>query len=160
MYLASCGLLLADGLPQPSGPVILAVTGNIQHTNAQDDNGEGKAEFDREILESLGTTELEAETLWTMGRPVFEGVKAIDVMNTVGNSRTTVKAIALNTQIPAILITGDAALVDAQDVKALGCLLLHKPVKGDELVEMIQELLPRQKGLRRSKYPLPHIVNG
>ncbi|MDH3694649.1 MAG: oxidoreductase [Gammaproteobacteria bacterium] len=96
MHLASCGLLLADGLPQPSGPVILTVTGNIQHTNAQDDSGEGKAEFDREMLEALGTTELEVETLWTMGRPVFEGVKAIDVMNTVGVSGTIVKAIALN----------------------------------------------------------------
>lgn len=86
----------ADDLAKPTGEVILTVSGNIQHTNAQDDSGNGKAEFDLQMLEALGVHALEVATLWTEGRPKFEGVKAIDVMNAVGASGGNVTALALN----------------------------------------------------------------
>ncbi len=96
MYFGSCRLLLADGLSQPSGPVVLTVTGNIQYTNAQDDDGKGKAEFDCAMLEAIGTSVREMETAWTSGRVSFEGVIGIDLLNAVGASGDTVTAMALN----------------------------------------------------------------
>ncbi len=65
----------------------------------------------------------------------------------------------LNMKLPAILITGDTSLVDAKDVQALGCRLLHKPVKGDELVDVIQDLSPDKMEFKRTKYPFPRLVN-
>ncbi|MDH3537347.1 MAG: hypothetical protein OER87_16515, partial [Gammaproteobacteria bacterium] len=44
---------LADSLQAPTGKVILTVSGKIANTNAGD-----RAEFDREMLEALGDSEL------------------------------------------------------------------------------------------------------
>ncbi|MEE9251045.1 MAG: oxidoreductase [Alphaproteobacteria bacterium] len=82
---------VAESLPQPSGKVILTVSGNIRNTN-----GDGVAEFDRAMLEALGMTELQTSTDWTTGRPVFEGVPANALLEAVGAGGTTARAIALN----------------------------------------------------------------
>lgn len=83
--------LALDPLPQPQGPVILTVSGNIDVTNSP-----RGAEFDREMLEALGHTEIRTTTSWTDGVQVFEGVLARTLMERVGASGTTVTASALN----------------------------------------------------------------
>jgi hypothetical protein len=86
-----CAVLQADELAKPSGPVILTLSGSIRNTNAGD-----KAEFDRAMLEALGTTTRQMATPWTVGEPVFEGVKMTDVLKAVGANGDTVTATALN----------------------------------------------------------------
>jgi hypothetical protein len=78
-------------LPEPSGRVILTVTGAIQHAGKG-----GRAQFDRKMLEALGTTTVTTSTSWTDGATVFEGVLARDVLRAVGAQGGTVTAVALN----------------------------------------------------------------
>lgn len=92
LALAAIGEAAAAGsLPRPTGEVILTVSGDIEHTN-----GEGVAEFDLAMLESLGLGELTTSTAWTEGRPVFEGVSAQALMTLVGARGGMVRAEALN----------------------------------------------------------------
>jgi len=78
-------------LAKPSGHVLLTVTGSITNQN-----GEGKAELDASILESIGPTRLQTSTPWTDGRPVFEGVLMRDLAERLGAHGTTVTVTALN----------------------------------------------------------------
>ena len=83
---------LADTpLAKPSGRVILTISGAIDHTNAN-----GRAEFDRKMLERLGTIAFATSTAWTDGTPEFEGVLARDILKAVGAHGTTALAVALN----------------------------------------------------------------
>ncbi len=91
LLLAGSLALAADPLPEPQGPVILVVTGNISVKNS--DKG---AEFDRDMLYALGPTEIRTTTTWTDGVQVFEGVLARKVFERVGAQGTTVMATALN----------------------------------------------------------------
>lgn len=81
----------AGDLPAPAGDVILTVRGNIANTN-----GNGRARFDRAMLESLGTTGLETRTYWTDNVVRFEGVLARRVIAAVGGTGKTATATALN----------------------------------------------------------------
>lgn len=81
----------AADLATPSGKVILTVSGNIANTNA-----DGKALFDRQMLEALGVSELTVETAWTDGRPTFSGVVGSKILDAVGAEGTTVVARAIN----------------------------------------------------------------
>jgi len=88
----------AGTLPQPSGPVLLEVTGRIGNANA-----DGTVRFDRQMLEALGMTKLRTSTAWTAGVSEFEGVLARDLLDAVAAEGTTVAATALNdytTSIP------------------------------------------------------------
>jgi hypothetical protein len=107
---AACGLLLLGltaseskaALPAPSGPVLLSVTGRIAETN-----GEGRAEFDRQMLEALGTVRLTTWTPWTDTVAEFEGVPAGRVLDAVGADGTVVMALASNeysVEIPVELL--------------------------------------------------------
>jgi hypothetical protein len=78
-------------LPSPSGQTILTIEGSITVTNA-----DGKAVFDRDMLERLGTTVIETTTPWFDGPVKFEGVSADAVMDLVAAEGTEVVAIALN----------------------------------------------------------------
>lgn len=80
-----------EPLPEPTGRVILVVSGNIAVTNSD----EGAA-FDREMLYALGLTEIATSTPWTDGVPTFKGVLARTVLERVGAEGTTVLASALN----------------------------------------------------------------
>ena len=79
------------GLEVPTGGVMLTVTGHITVTNA-----DGRAEFDRAMLEDLGLSTLRTWTPWTEGEPEFSGVLARTLMARVGAEGTTVLARALN----------------------------------------------------------------
>jgi hypothetical protein len=91
----SCGPLApawsADGLPEPTGEVILTVSGKISRTN-----GDGIAAFDREMIEGLGLRTLQTSTTWTEGVKMFEGVLVRDLLAYVGASGSHVTATALN----------------------------------------------------------------
>lgn len=84
-------VLAGEPLPQPSGRVILTVSGAIENTN-----GDGVARFDRAMLELLGVTEISTSTSWTDGVSRFEGVLARDVLKAVGAGGDQVSAQALN----------------------------------------------------------------
>lgn len=81
----------AGDLAQPSGKVILSVSGNIANTNSGD-----KALFDRAMLEALGVDELTVETAWTDGRPTFSGIRGSKILDAVGASGSVIVARAIN----------------------------------------------------------------
>ena len=87
----------ADTLPQPSGPVVLEVTGSIHNTNSG-----GAARFDRQMLEALGLRKLRTSSAWTTGAAEFEGVLARDLLDAVGAEGTRVTASALNDFVMSI----------------------------------------------------------
>ncbi len=78
-------------LPSPAGQTILTIEGKIGVTNA-----DGKAVFDRAMLEQVGTVTIETTTPWFDGPVKFEGVPANAVMDLVAAEGTEVVAVALN----------------------------------------------------------------
>lgn len=90
--LALAGSALANPLPQPSGPVVLTIDGNIAHSNAED----GKAGFDLAMLEALPSREIETTTPWTEGEQSFVGVELATLLNHVGASGARGHAAASN----------------------------------------------------------------
>lgn len=80
-----------NSLPKPKGRVLLSVSGEIERTNA-----EGKAELDREMLESIGMVEIQTTTPFTKGSTVFRGVLARDLMRHLGAQGTEIEAAAID----------------------------------------------------------------
>lgn len=90
----------AHDLPQPKGPVILTVTGDIGCTNS------GKeAHFDRSMLEALGTVSIRTATLWTDGVQEFAGVTLRRLLDAVCASGTMIDAWAVNDYWAEIPVT-------------------------------------------------------
>lgn len=88
----------SDTLPEPTGRVVLSVTGAIERTN-----GKGQADFDREMLEAIGMVEVETTTPFTSGSTVFRGVLARDLLRHVGANGRQIEAAAIDlykVQIP------------------------------------------------------------
>lgn len=89
--IALAGAASAGELGRPAGKVMLTISGNIENTNAGD-----RAEFDRTMLEALGTSELTVETAWTDGRPTFSGVLGSRILDAVGARGNEIVARAIN----------------------------------------------------------------
>jgi hypothetical protein len=90
-FLTSVPAAMAAALQQPTGPVILTVTGAIENTN------EGqRAVFDNTMLEKIGLVKLHTSSTWTDGVAEFEGVLASKLLDAVGAKGATVTAIAAN----------------------------------------------------------------
>lgn len=90
--LAATSDLFASGpLAQPTGTVILTITGNLTHTNAP-----GRADFDRDMLEALGMETLITTTSWNDGKQTFEGVPLKRVMDLLEARGDTIIGTALN----------------------------------------------------------------
>lgn len=81
----------ADDLPQPSGDVVLTVSGAITQTNVGD-----TAQFDMEMLRSLGEVSFTTTTIWTEGPQEFTGVSLERLMDAVGAEAASLKATAIN----------------------------------------------------------------
>lgn len=79
----------AQSLPQPTGPVLLTVTGAIGVTNAG-----AKAVFDRTMLEAMGLARLRTTSPWTQGVAEFEGVPVARLLDTVKARGRILHAIA------------------------------------------------------------------
>lgn len=81
----------ANSLQTPTDKPILTITGKIGATNKDD-----SAQFDRAMLEALGTIKVETTTPWYKGTVAFEGVPMDKLMEHVGASGERVVAVALN----------------------------------------------------------------
>ena len=81
----------AGSMPDPTGRIVLTVTGNISMTNAP-----GEARFDVAMLEALGKAGLSTVTPWTEGSTNFEGIWARDLLDAVGATGDKAIAAALN----------------------------------------------------------------
>lgn len=82
---------LADDLGQPSGDVILTVSGEISHSNT-----DGTAAFDLEMLKAMPATEFSTSTIWTEGVQEFVGVSLHDLAEAIGFEGQTLLASAVN----------------------------------------------------------------
>jgi hypothetical protein len=80
-----------DTLVAPTEKPILTVTGRITATNR-----DGVAEFDRGMLEALGTASFETTTPWFDGPVKFEGVPMTALLARVGASGERLRVVALN----------------------------------------------------------------
>lgn len=88
----------AESLAPPGGKPILTVSGRIGAFNKAD-----TAEFDRDMLEALGTHTVVTTTPWHSGPVRFEGVRMDRLMQAVEATGDSVTAVALNdytTEIP------------------------------------------------------------
>ena len=83
--------LSAQTIIDPTGPVILTVTGNVAATNT--DQG---AVLDLGMLEAIGTTTIETTTIWTEDMQRFEGVSLIALVRELGLSGKNLRATAIN----------------------------------------------------------------
>jgi hypothetical protein len=81
----------AGSLAAPVDKPILTVSGKITETNK-----DNTAQFDRAMLESLGTVTVETTTPWYNGSVKFEGVSLDKLMHLVGARGSKVRAVALN----------------------------------------------------------------
>jgi hypothetical protein len=92
LCLAFGGVAQADDLlPQPKGPVLLVVAGDITRANGPD-----RASFDLDMLKQIGLTRLVTATPWTEGTGRFEGVLARDLLNYVGARGDHITAISMD----------------------------------------------------------------
>nr|WP_246742644.1 molybdopterin-dependent oxidoreductase [Microvirga splendida] len=98
MLLAALGAAYAASLPAPAEKPILTISGKIGVTNR-----DNTAQFDRAMLEALGTTTIETTTPWHEGKNTFEGVSLDKLLKHVGATGERVVVVALNdytTDIP------------------------------------------------------------
>ena len=86
---------LADSLPQPSGKVILTVSGAIVNTNGEE-NGEPVARFDRAMLEAMPQHSFTTITPWTDGKHQYQGVLLHQLLKQLGADGDRIEARALN----------------------------------------------------------------
>jgi hypothetical protein len=88
----------AGTIEQPTGKVVLTMSGKIANTNK-----DGTAQFDVAMLEKLGLTSFSTATPWYDGKVKFEGVPMAKLMQHVGANGTSITVKALNdyaTEIP------------------------------------------------------------
>jgi hypothetical protein len=93
----------AAQLSQPGEKPILTVTGKIGLVNK-----DGSAQFDRSMLEALGTVSFSTHTPWYKEPVTFEGVPLARLLNLLEVHGDTLIAVALNDYTTEIPIT-DAA---------------------------------------------------
>ena len=97
LSVAGLGLFLltgaagASGLADPTGEVVLTVSGKISTTN-----GGATAAFDMAMLEAMPKRTTVTETPWTKGTVTFEGPLGSALLDRVGASGTVLKITALN----------------------------------------------------------------
>ncbi|MHA6325969.1 putative pterin-binding protein [Roseivivax sp. CAU 1753] len=99
----------AQPLPQPTGPVVLTVTGDIAHTNRGD-----TAVFDLAMLEALGKRTIWTSTIWTDGKIAFAGLSLDVLIDRLGITGDTIVARALNdyaVEIPTSDATPDGPII-------------------------------------------------
>ena len=81
----------AQDLAQPTGDVILTVSGEITVTN-----GDGVAQFDRDMIDALTQHTTVTHTPWYDGPHSFSGPLLTALLEAVGAQGSTVRMIALN----------------------------------------------------------------
>lgn len=81
----------ADTLPKPKGRVILTISGNIAHHN-----GDGTAQFDREMLEKIGLRDLTTRTFYSKEQSNFSGIHMRDLLDHVGATGAELEVVAID----------------------------------------------------------------
>lgn len=81
----------AEGLDAPSGEILLTVSGAIAVTNDGD-----TAQFDIDMLRSLGETSFTTSTPWTDGQQTFTGVTLKALLEALELESGTLSATAIN----------------------------------------------------------------
>jgi hypothetical protein len=100
LVLAASATQAGDRLPMPHGPVLLAVSGEIDRTS------DGKAAlFDRQMLESLGLVTVAAISPLDDEPVEFQGVLLRRLLAAVGAHGNAVDAIALNDYVAEIPVS-------------------------------------------------------
>lgn len=89
LMLVVVGTTRAQNLPMPTSTVLLTVDGDIGVTNAN-----GKAEFDRGMLEALGIKSIVTTNPFETGTHTFEGVLIRDVLEAVDANGADLAAVA------------------------------------------------------------------
>lgn len=84
-------LVVAREMPDPSGTVLLTVSGNISVTN-----GDGVARFDRAMLDALEQRTTATHTPWFDGDRTFSGPLGRAILDAVGAKGETLRIVALN----------------------------------------------------------------
>jgi len=90
----------AAQLPQPAAQPILTITGKIGVVNKG-----GSAQFDRAMLEGLGTVSFSTHTPWYKEPVIFEGVPLARLLDLLEVHGDTLVAVALNDYTTEIPIT-------------------------------------------------------
>ncbi|MGZ9811176.1 molybdopterin-dependent oxidoreductase [Pseudoroseicyclus sp. H15] len=83
--------LAAQELSMPEGDILLTIDGAITETN-----GDGRAIFDRAMLEELGPVTFETTTTWTDGVQTFTGIELATLLEAVGATGDSLTATAVN----------------------------------------------------------------
>ena len=85
--------LIAFSLAAPTfaGEIVLTVSGAVSAPTGGD-----TWEFDMDALKALPAESFETTTIWTEGRQQFEGVPLVVLLEHVGATGTTIRAVALN----------------------------------------------------------------
>jgi hypothetical protein len=81
----------AGPLAEPSGPVVLSVTGTVERANR-----DGRADFDMAMLEALPQHSFVTATPWFKTARRFSGPLLRDVIAAAGAKGDTLNALALN----------------------------------------------------------------
>ncbi|TDV99975.1 hypothetical protein BDK62_101129 [Halomonas alkaliantarctica] len=113
------GLAESTGkLDVPDGPVILTVSGNIDHTNVG-----SEAQFDRAMLAALPQHEFETSTPWTEGSSYYSGPLMRDLLALLSPECEVVHVSALNGYEAEIPVSDfndyDVILAIAKDGEAI-----------------------------------------
>lgn len=113
--------LLADAaeLPQPTGKIVLTVTGKIGNTNQ-----DGAAVLDLDMLKKFGDDEITTNTIWTQGERHFTGVfmnKLLEALDVQGDMVVVQAINDYRAEIPiADAMTNSALIAYAMDGRQLG----------------------------------------
>ena len=81
----------AAALEPAKGEIVLTVVGEISFTNSRD-----AAEFDIEMLESIGLVTFDTSTIWNEGVQTFTGVQIVDLLEELGAKGDVLRASAVN----------------------------------------------------------------
>lgn len=94
----------AFGLPQPTGKVVLDVSGAI----GQGNGSSARAQFDMAMLKQMPAVSIDTATPWFEGVHKLTGVRLADLLKAVGASGNIIEAVALNDYMVDIPVS-DAA---------------------------------------------------
>ncbi|MBS1302703.1 molybdopterin-dependent oxidoreductase [Loktanella sp. SALINAS62] len=85
------GAVIAEDLPAPTGEVLLTVSGAVPMTNSNE-----TAQFDMDLLRSLGDVNFTTTTPWTTGQQSFTGVPLRELLDQLGIREGKLTATAIN----------------------------------------------------------------
>ena len=102
-------LASAETLPEPSGDVVLTISGEIQN-----ETREGIVILDRDMLMAMPKVQFTTSTIWTENAVEFTGVSLQHVLEHAGFQGAGIEAVALNdykVEIPAREIEDGAPII-------------------------------------------------